>query len=325
MKGPMGADERLIETWDGKDYERHSSHQRKWGGGLIEELSLRGDERVLDLGCGDGTLTRSLADRVPRGVVLGVDAAPGMLETARTKCGPNMSVRLLDLNALAFDGEFDVIFSNATLHWIHDHAPLLAHIHRALAPGGILRAQFGGDGNCPNLIECVRRQMAIPPFAQALAGFRWPWFFPGVSEYEELLLISSFHEWRAWIEPKEQGFPTAEAIVGWIDNPALIPFVQALPADLRNPFRGETHLAADQHIGAKLAQDGADVHLGLSLPVERGGVEVGDAQLDGAGDGPPHRRIFAAHQQPSDHPAAETESGDFQAGPTQALVVHGAS
>ena len=215
----MGADERLIETWDGKDYERHSSHQRQWGGGLIEELPLRGDERVLDLGCGDGTLTRSLADRVPRGVVLGVDAAPGMLEAARTKCGPNMAVRLLDLNALAFDGEFDVVFSNATLHWIHDHAPLLAHIHRALAPGGILRAQFGGDGNCPNFLECVRRQMAVPPFAQALAGFRWPWFFPGVSEYEALLSLSPFHEWRAWIEPKEQGFPTAEAIVGWIDNP----------------------------------------------------------------------------------------------------------
>ena len=242
----MGTNTRLIETWDGKDYERHSSHQRQWGGGLIEELPLRGDERVLDLGCGDGTLTRSLADRVPRGVVLGVDAAPGMLEAARTKCGPNMAVRLLDLNALAFDGEFDVIFSNATLHWIHDHAPLLAHIHRALAPGGILRAQFGGDGNCPNFIECVRRQMALPPFAQALAGFRWPWFFPGVSEYEELLSVSPFHEWRVWIEPKDQGFSTAEAIVGWIDNPCLIPFVQALPADLRKPFRDgvvETMLA----------------------------------------------------------------------------------
>ena len=58
-----------------------------------------------------------------------------------------------------------------------------------------------------------------------------------MSEYEELLSVSSFHEWRVWIEPKEQSFPTAEAIVGWIDNPCLIPFVQALPADLRNPFR----------------------------------------------------------------------------------------
>ena len=56
----MGTDARLIEGWNGKDYERHSSHQRQWGSGLIAELTLRGDERILDLGCGDGSLTRQL-------------------------------------------------------------------------------------------------------------------------------------------------------------------------------------------------------------------------------------------------------------------------
>lgn len=233
----MDTRNRLVERWDGRDYERQSSHQREWGGGLVAELPLRGDERILDLGCGDGSLTRQLAERVPRGSVLGIDAASEMLEAAREKCAPNMTVERLDITALAFEGEFDVVFSNATLHWIHDHAALLSRIHRALRPGGILRAQFGGDGNCPNLIECVHRQMATPPFAGALAGFRWPWYFPSLAEYEGLLGASPFGEWRAWTENRDRAFPTAEAIVGWIDNPSLIPFLQALPGDLRKRFR----------------------------------------------------------------------------------------
>jgi trans-aconitate 2-methyltransferase len=230
-------DGRLIENWDGHDYERQSSHQRAWGRGLIGELSFRGDERILDLGCGDGSLTRQLAERVPRGWVLGVDAAAEMLEAAQSKRLPNMALRRLDIDALAFDGEFDVVFSNAALHWLHDHAALLAHVHRALRPGGVLRAQFGGGDNCPNLVACARRQMGAPPFAENMPGFRWPWFFPSVAEYEGLLQASPFVEWRTWLENRDQCFPTAEAIIGWIDNPCLIPFLQALPIDLRRPFR----------------------------------------------------------------------------------------
>ncbi len=233
----MNTNDRLVESWDGRDYERHSPHQREWGSSIVEELALRGDERVLDLGCGDGSLTRRLADRVPRGSVLGIDGAPEMLEAARDKCGPNMTLQHLDINGLAFETEFDVIFSNATLHWVHDHAAVLRKIHRALRPGGIMRAQFGSDGNCPNLIECVQRQMGISPFPEAFAGFRWPWFFPSIPTYEELLRASLFTEWRAWTQDMDQRFPGADAIVGWIDNPCLIPFVQALPQVLRKPFR----------------------------------------------------------------------------------------
>jgi trans-aconitate methyltransferase len=233
----MDVNDRLIERWDGRDYERHSPHQRAWGSGMIAELALGGSERGLDLGCGDGSVRRQLAERVPRGSVLGIDAALEMLEAARDKCGPTMAVQDLDINQQSFEAEFDVVFSNASLHWIHDHAGLLRSIHRALRPGGVKRIQFGCDGNCPNLIACLRRQMAIPPFPGAFAEFRWPWFFPALPAYEELLGASPFAEWRVWTEDRDQRFPRAEAIVGWIDNPCLIPFVQALSPELRKPFR----------------------------------------------------------------------------------------
>lgn len=251
VAGPAAS--RLVERWDGADYARHSSHQRRWGGGMIEELDLRGDERILDLGCGDGSLTRALAERVRRGSVLGVDAAPEMLEAARAKCGPNMQVRLLDVGDLDFTAAFDLVFSNAALHWVHDHAGVLRQAHRALRAGGVLRVQFGGDGNCPTMVECVRRRMAAPPFADAFADFRWPWWFPGLAEYEAVLSGSPFGEWRAWLEPKEQRFPGAEALGGWMDNPSLIPFVRALPAQLRKPFRDA--VVADM-LGRTLQPDG---------------------------------------------------------------------
>jgi trans-aconitate methyltransferase len=233
----VDTDGRLVEHWDGHDYERQSAHQRAWGRGLIDELRFRGHERILDLGCGDGSLTRQLAERVPNGWVLGVDAAPEMLEAAEAKRLPNTTLRCLNIDALTSAGEFDLVFSNAALHWVHDHATLLVNVYRALRPGGVLRAQFGGGANCPNLVACVRRQMTAPPYAEALRSFRWPWRFFSVPEYERLLRVSSFAEWRTWLEERDHAFPTTDALVGWIDNPCLIPFLQALPAALRKPFR----------------------------------------------------------------------------------------
>ena len=228
---------RLIATWDGTDYERHSSHQRQWGNSLIDELTLRGNEQILDLGCGDGTLARSLADRVPQGRVLGVDAADGMLEAARAKSGANLQFEHVDIAEIGFDREFDVIFSNAALHWVSGHAALLVRLHRALRPGGLVRTQFGGDGNCPTLLRCLRNTMAAEAYGEAFAAFHWPWYFPSVAEYEALLHASPFHRFRVWMEAKDQVFASAEALIGWIDNPCLIPFLQALPSALRQNFR----------------------------------------------------------------------------------------
>jgi ubiquinone/menaquinone biosynthesis C-methylase UbiE len=141
----MRSGRQITHEFDGRKYEKASNHQKEWGSRLVADLGLRGSEHVLDLGCGAGGLTVQLAARVPRGAVLGVDASKGMIEVARTKACPTLTFRRWDINDLVFDSRFDVVFSNATLHWIKDHTRLLANVRRALRSSGRVRFNFAGE------------------------------------------------------------------------------------------------------------------------------------------------------------------------------------
>src|SRR5262245_47093429 len=111
--------------FDAERYQRASAHQQEWGRRLIDELNLQGHERILDIGSWDGSLTRRLAAAVPRGSVLGLDASTRMVEAARKLKGPNLSFVRMDILDADFREAFDIIFSSATLHWVHDQRRLL--------------------------------------------------------------------------------------------------------------------------------------------------------------------------------------------------------
>ena len=215
----------MPHEFDGAMYATVSAHQKEWGGRLIEELALRGDERVLDVGCGDGALTAAIAALVPRGRVLGIDASRGMMDAARKREGGNLSFRLMDAGDIAFREEFEVVFSNAALHWILDHRTVLAGTLAALAPGGVARFNFGGEGNCASLRRVVREVMALPEFARWFDGFPWPWYMPGVVDYDRVAAAFPWDERRVWLENADRSFPSEEALVGWIDQPSIVPFL----------------------------------------------------------------------------------------------------
>ena len=133
--------------FDAERYKKASAHQRQWGKKLIAELDLKGNERILDLGCGDGGITVQLAKLVPNGLVVGIDASQGMIEAARnTYKAENMRFDLMDIGAIDFDDEFDVVFSNAALHWVKGHERLIANVYRSLRASGVARFNFAGDG-----------------------------------------------------------------------------------------------------------------------------------------------------------------------------------
>ena len=227
----------MVHEFDGEKYARVSAHQKEWGARLIDELELRGDERVLDLGCGDGALTAELADRVPRGRVLGIDASEGMIEAARRHERGNLAFERMDINDLSFEGKFDVVFSNATLHWVKDHDALLANAYRSLVGGGGVRFNFAADGNCAHFFEVVREVMARDAYAGSFASFEWPWTMPSVGAYEALLQRFAFSRSRVWGENADRTFPDAEALIGWIDQPSLVPFLEHGEGADRGRFR----------------------------------------------------------------------------------------
>ncbi|HUT44814.1 MAG TPA: methyltransferase domain-containing protein [Sedimentisphaerales bacterium] len=224
--------------FDGEKYKRASENQKAWGKKLIAKLEFKGSERILDLGCGDGTLTAQLAEVVPDGFVLGIDASENMIETARKDhAGANVRFELLDIDAIDFESEFDLVFSNATLHWVKDHCKLLRNVFKALKNRGAARFQFAGDGNCSNLIRILREVMSAREYASYFSEFDWPWYMPAVDEYQALLDEVAFAEKKVWSENADTYFVSAEAMTKWIDQPSLVPFLGCIAGKDRQRFR----------------------------------------------------------------------------------------
>ncbi|MHB1000816.1 MAG: class I SAM-dependent methyltransferase [Armatimonadota bacterium] len=223
--------------FDGIKYRQASSHQEEWGTRLMHELELHGNERVLDLGCGDGRLTRQIAEMVPDGSVVGIDSSFGMIDAAMIHIKPNLLFKQQDILELDELEEYDVIFSNAALHWVHDHNYVLNASYRALCQGGIIRFNFATEGNCSQLITVLHEIMAMEEFMDLFHTFIWPWYMPSVDAYIKLIDTLPFRGVQVWGEVADRYFPDINAMVAWIDQPSLVPFIAHLPADMRLIFR----------------------------------------------------------------------------------------
>ena len=224
--------------FDGERYKQASSQQKAWGRGLISELELRGDERILDLGCGNGTLTAELAELAPGCSVLGIDSSESMIETARRDhAGANLRFELCDINTIDFEFEFNMVFSNAALHWVKNHRRLLVNVYRSLKDRGTVRFQFAGDGNCSNLIAVLQEAIAEKDYAGYFEEFEWPWYMPAVKQYRELLDEVAFAEKQVWSQNGDKYFESVEEMVRWIDQPSLVPFLRHVNETDRQRFR----------------------------------------------------------------------------------------
>ncbi|WP_321430541.1 methyltransferase domain-containing protein [uncultured Methanolobus sp.] len=227
----------MKKGFDGEKYEKFSAPQQEWGSKVMDELGLKGSEHILDLGCGNGLLGAKLAAKVPDGKVIGIDSSASMLEQAQKHRTDNLEFLLRDINDLDFEDKFNVVFSNAALHWVADHSLALGQIYRSMKSGGIMRVQFAGEGNCLNLISVLKDAMSSPDFKDDLSSFDWPWYMPGVEEYKKLLVESGFEDLRVWMENADRNFPDEESYVGWIDQPSIVPFVSFLPGNKALHFR----------------------------------------------------------------------------------------
>lgn len=225
--------------FDGQKYKAASKHQKEWGHDLISELSFSGNETVLDLGCGDGILTEQLSSLVPHGTVLGIDASVDMIKTAKMIQKNNLQFACLNINEIHFENTFDLIFSNAALHWIKDHNRLLKNAYKALKAHGKILWDFGGLGNCSNLIEVVQKKLSENSYAKYFQSFEWPWFMPSKEQYAELISTIGFSVYTIKEINKDRYFSNVSEMVKWIDQPCIVPFIKHIPDKLKETFRQE--------------------------------------------------------------------------------------
>jgi trans-aconitate 2-methyltransferase len=228
-------------AWDAEAYDELSNPQYAWGQHVLDRLELRGDETVLDAGCGTGRLTAQLLDRVPDGRVLAVDRSETMLTEARSNLalhGNRILYVCTDLLALGLTGPVDAVFSTATFHWILDHARLFRSIAGVLAPGGALEAQCGGGPNLARLRARVQQLLAAEPYAGHLAGWREPWLFSSPGVAAQLLERAGFVDVVTSLEPAPTRFESAEMYRRFLEQIVLWPYLARLPSSLHRPFIG---------------------------------------------------------------------------------------
>ncbi|HEV2527146.1 MAG TPA: methyltransferase domain-containing protein [Thermomicrobiales bacterium] len=224
-------------TWDATTYHRVSDPHARWGAPIVERLDLRGDETVIDAGCGTGRVSAQVLERLPRGRLIAVDRDAAMIQSARTTLGPvtNGRVRYVRADLLNLDAAVgepaDRVFSTATFHWIDDHARLFGALFRSLRPGGWLVAQCGGAGNIGRLREHVDKIAADPAFAPYLAGWPGPWTFSDADTVAQHLLAAGFDEIQTELIDAPVTHPDAETYAEFIRSVVLGEHLLRLPDD----------------------------------------------------------------------------------------------
>lgn len=237
---PSGADARPASyRWDADDYARNAANQRQWGLATLDRLALRGSERVLDVGCGEGSLTAEIAARVPRGHVLGLDSSADMIRRAAEshppERHPNLAFALGDAAALEVPAPVDAVFSNAVLHWVMDHGPVLAGVFRCLRPGGRVALSFAGRGTAAQALEVMDGVVRGSRWEGAFAGRPFPYHFPEPDGYRRLLTAAGLAPGRVALVPKEMALSGVAGMAGWIRT-TWLPFTTRLPEGERDAF-----------------------------------------------------------------------------------------
>ncbi|MCK9248787.1 MAG: class I SAM-dependent methyltransferase [Solirubrobacteraceae bacterium] len=194
--------DRAPRDWEAGTYERVATAHAGWGADVLDRLELRGDEAVLDAGCGSGKITAQLVHRLPEGRVVGVDGSPSMIAQASRVLPDAVDLQVQDLVDLVLADPVDVVVSGAVFHWIEDHDRLFARIAAVLRPGGRFEAQCGGAGNIASVAAAIDRLRTRAPWDVAFTGWDGPWHFAGAEETEERLRRAGFVDVRAWLEPR---------------------------------------------------------------------------------------------------------------------------
>jgi trans-aconitate 2-methyltransferase len=219
--------------WDPLKYHQFKEQRSAPFDDLLKLVRVRPNLKVVDLGCGTGELTRRLADALPDSDVTGVDTSAEMLAAAQARARRGLRFELGDQAELG--GDYDLVFSNAALHWTEDHPRLIAGLFDRLKPGGQIAVQV--PSNHHHISHQVYREIAArEPFAGALKGFNRLSPVLPIEAYADLL----FRLGAADIIVFEKVYPhvlaDSDEVVDWISGTALVPYFERLDDSGRAEF-----------------------------------------------------------------------------------------
>jgi trans-aconitate methyltransferase len=228
--------------WNSKDYRQNSSAQFQWAQETLARLDVAADAVVLDIGCGDGRITRELARKVPQGSVVGIDASESMIELAAASFSDvsNLRFERMDAQKIVLPEHFDLAFSNAALHWFKDHDAFLASLHRHMKSGGRLQFNCGGKGNAAGISEAMFAEIQTPEWKeyfppQMVDPANLPYAFFDAPEYEVLLKRHGFDPTHVAIVYKEMLQEGWDGLAGWLRT-TWMPFTSRVPEESREKF-----------------------------------------------------------------------------------------
>ena len=219
--------------WNSSQYHQLSDPQFQWGLKVLERLVLRGDEAVLDAGCGTGRVTAELARQLPRGRVIASDVSENMLGNARENLadfGDQVSFLQAYMADLPLDNEVDCVFSTAAFHWVQDHDALFRSLFRALRTGGKLIAQCGGDPNLEKTYSRAKQVIAEKKeFAHYFHNFSEPVHFASPEQTSGRLRRAGFADAEAWLESTPATIGDAQTYREFLQTVVLRAHVAKLP------------------------------------------------------------------------------------------------
>ena len=228
--------------WNSSDYRNNSSAQFKWAQETLANLNVAPDASVLDIGCGDGRITRELARLAPQGRVVGIDFSESMIALAKQSFAdvPNLRYERMDAQKIELPERFDLAFSNAALHWFKDHESFLASLHRHMKSGGRLQFNCGGKGNASGILKAVLAEIGTPEWSgffppDVAAPARLPFAFFDAPEYEALLRRNGFVPKRVEIVNKDMLQDGWTGLAGWVRT-TWMPFTNHVPEESREKF-----------------------------------------------------------------------------------------
>jgi trans-aconitate 2-methyltransferase len=233
-----------MAPWDAAQYLKFEDQRTRPAVDLLTRIMLAAPTRVIDLGCGPGNSTALLAARWPGAQLAGLDSAPDMLATARRT---HPTITWIDGDIASWSPSpterYDVVYSNAALQWVPDHATLLPRLLAATAPGGVLAVQMPRNADGP-AHRLMREIAADGPWAGQLAGrSRAHVQTPGV--YYDLLASRARHV-DLWETEYQQIMAEPAAILEWVKGTALRPFLEPLAPDQRAAFTTRYRAALEQ-------------------------------------------------------------------------------